>query len=148
MMLETRKNPLSIEAFKDFLSDKNVQSPKRGDLFLHKMDTRALEMGNLRDILRAQIHAFKNAVQQAKLFQRIEVNCSWAWVIKQLAVRVQEEKILKLVRVNTREERYSRVFHIAHPKLEGLMLEVKFEKKTMKLHLIYKWSISAVILFV
>ena len=114
-----------VDAFAKFISD--TDAPKRDSLVILIM-----KFGPevFRSIFLAIIDAFFKATEPIKLFQQIAIYSANFNTIKQLAKRVQEEKILKFVRQSsdTEDEKFSCVFRTEHAKLE-LELEVEFSGK-------------------
>ena len=109
--------PFLADQFKAFISGVDVDAMKRG-LFCIRFPRGTDEV--LRSMFLAQIEAFCNATEPHKLFQNVLIFGNGE-ANRALADRVQEEKILELVR----QEPNVRVFREKHPKLK-LAMEVHF----------------------
>ena len=111
-----------VDAYKEFISDKTMDTPKRG-----KLTTIAWESHALRLIFQANIDAFLAATQPWKLFQEIEIHTAKNNMYL-LADQVQRENILKLMRqeFDPKGPPRSRIFRIDHSKLK-LAMDVEFQ---------------------
>jgi len=143
-------NMTAVEAFKAFISDVGVESPKRGKLIIN-VDW--WKTPKLRPIFQAIIDVFYAATQPQKLFQNISIDCPnyvveysfaapdscWTDVIDQLKDQVLNEKVLTLVRKNREYPEWDLQcpeFRVDHPKLK-LVLEVQFGDDRLGFSLVY-----------
>jgi len=124
-----------IHAFKAFISDVDVEAPKRGNLKITRFENPQM----FHSIFRAITDVFLGVTRPAKLFQKIEVDFRHA-TIDQLAYQVQADTKWVCRSLHYQNRGFIetlRVFRMDHPKWKKLAMDMRISESKVQFNLIH-----------